>query len=54
MGYAMKSFKPRTTTDGRHSMLLATITNIYQAFKEIKHMAIDTGQGNVASLPVEP
>ena len=35
MGYAMKSFKPRTTTDGRQSMLPATITNIHQAFKEI-------------------
>ena len=43
MGYAIKSFKPRTT-DRRYPMLPATITKIHQAFKEIKYMAIDTWQ----------
>src|SRR5512143_1786688 len=35
--------QPRTT-DRRYPMLPATITKIHQAFKEIKHMAIDTWQ----------
>jgi hypothetical protein len=43
MGYAIKSFNPRTT-DTRYPMLPTTITNIHQAFKEIKYMAIDTWQ----------
>jgi hypothetical protein len=40
MGYAIKLFTSRTT-DRRYPMLPATITKIHQAFKEIKHMAID-------------
>ena len=36
MGYAIKSFKPRTTTDRRYPMLPATITNTHQAFKETR------------------
>ena len=43
MGYAIKSFNSRTT-DRRYPMLPAGITNVHQAFKEIKHMAIDTWQ----------
>jgi putative transposase len=41
MGYAIKSSTARTT-DRRYPMLPATITNIHQAFKEIKHMACET------------
>ncbi|MDI7261743.1 MAG: hypothetical protein QME90_17750, partial [Thermodesulfobacteriota bacterium] len=47
MGYAIELFTSRTT-DRRYPMLPAAITNIHQAFKEIKHMAIDiTLVGNV-------
>ncbi len=41
MGYAIESSKPRIT-DRRYPMLPATITNIHQAFKEIKSMAQET------------
>jgi hypothetical protein len=40
MGYAIELFTSRTT-DRRYPMLPATITKIHQAFKEIKHMAMD-------------
>ncbi len=43
MGYAIELFTSRTI-DRRYPMLPATITKIHQAFKEIKHMAIDTWQ----------
>jgi transposase-like protein len=43
MGYAIELFTSRTT-HRRYPMLPATITKIHQAFKEIKHMAIDTWQ----------
>jgi putative transposase len=43
MGYAIKLFNPRTT-HRRYPMLPAVITNVHQAFKEIKHMTIDTWQ----------
>lgn len=43
MGYAIKSFKARITYRS-YPMLPATITKIQQAFKEIKHMAMDTWQ----------
>jgi transposase-like protein len=43
MGYAIELFTSRTT-DRRYPMLPATITKIQQAFKEIKHMAMDTWQ----------
>jgi hypothetical protein len=35
-------------------MLPATITKIYQSFKEIKHMAVAPGRKNVVLPPVEP
>ena len=43
MGYAVELFTPRIT-DRRYPMPPVAITKIHQAFKEIKHMAIDAWQ----------
>ena len=42
-GVRYRVIQPRIT-DRRYPMLPATITKIHQAFKEIKHMAVDTWQ----------
>ena len=53
IGYAIDSFKPRTT-DRRYPMLPAAITKIHQAFEEFSIWRLIPGRRNVVSPPVEP
>ena len=45
MGYAVK-FSLKRINDRRYPMLPVTITNIHQAFREIKHFQSDSWEGD--------